>query len=93
MTKIYTTLGRKFNQKDLEEAQRMGSDIVSIISYDIVSVISSDIIIILCSDIVIILCSDIVRIGFVNPDDMLFLGMDLCFWIWTWLNTFNNIWQ
>ena len=30
MTKIYSTLGRKFNKKDLEEAQRMGLDIVSI---------------------------------------------------------------
>jgi myosin-7 len=29
MTKIYSTLGRKFNKKDLEEAQRMGLDIVS----------------------------------------------------------------
>ncbi|XP_069105456.1 myosin-VIIa-like isoform X1 [Argopecten irradians] len=27
MTKIYSTLGRKFNKKDLEEAQRMGLDI------------------------------------------------------------------
>ena len=38
MTKIYTTLGRKFNQKDLEEAQRMGSDIVSIPCSDIISI-------------------------------------------------------
>ena len=29
MTKIYSTLGRKFNKKDLEEAQRMGSELVS----------------------------------------------------------------
>ena len=27
MTKIYSTLGRKFNKKDLEEAQRMGSEL------------------------------------------------------------------
>ncbi|ESO02636.1 hypothetical protein HELRODRAFT_188784 [Helobdella robusta] len=27
MTKIFTTLGRKFNQRDIEEAQRMGTDI------------------------------------------------------------------
>jgi len=29
MSKIYATLGRKFSKKDLEEAQRMGEDIVS----------------------------------------------------------------
>jgi hypothetical protein len=29
MTKIYSTLGRKFNKKDLEEAQQMGYNIVS----------------------------------------------------------------
>lgn len=28
MTKIYSTLGRKFNKKDLEEAQRMGQELV-----------------------------------------------------------------
>ena len=28
MTKIYSTLGRKFNKKDLEEAQRMGTELV-----------------------------------------------------------------
>ena len=30
MTKIYSTLGRKFNKKDLEDAQRMGTELVSI---------------------------------------------------------------
>ena len=30
MTKIYSTLGRKFNKKDLEDAQRMGTDLVSV---------------------------------------------------------------
>src|SRR6218665_2433306 len=30
MTKIYSTLGRKFNKKDLEEAQRMGQELVRI---------------------------------------------------------------
>ena len=30
MSKIYATLGRKFSKKDLEEAQRMGEDIVSL---------------------------------------------------------------
>jgi len=29
MSKIYATLGRKFSKKDLEEAQRMGEDLVS----------------------------------------------------------------
>ncbi len=29
MTKIYSTLGRKFNKKDLEDAQRMGHELVS----------------------------------------------------------------
>ena len=29
MTKIYSTLGRKFNKKDLEDAQRMGTELVS----------------------------------------------------------------
>jgi len=29
MMKIYSTLGRKFNKKDLEEAQRMGQELVS----------------------------------------------------------------
>jgi len=29
MTKIYSTLGRKYSQKDLEEAQRLGEDIVN----------------------------------------------------------------
>ena len=29
MTKIYSTLGRKFNKKDLEEAQKMGMELVS----------------------------------------------------------------
>ena len=29
MTKIYSTLGRKFNKKDLEEAMRMGEEMVS----------------------------------------------------------------
>ena len=28
MVKIYSTLGRKFNKKDLEEAQRMGQELV-----------------------------------------------------------------
>ena len=28
MTKIYSTLGRKFNKKDLEEAMRMGEEMV-----------------------------------------------------------------
>jgi len=28
MSKIYATLGRKFSKKDLEEAQRMGEDLV-----------------------------------------------------------------
>ena len=28
MTKIYSTLGRKFNRKDLEDAQRMGQELV-----------------------------------------------------------------
>ena len=28
MTKIYSTLGRRFNKKDLEEAQRMGEELV-----------------------------------------------------------------
>ena len=28
MSKIYSTLGRKFNKKDLEEAQRMSEEIV-----------------------------------------------------------------
>jgi myosin-7 len=28
MTKIYSTLGRKFNKKDLEDAQRMGNELV-----------------------------------------------------------------
>lgn len=27
MTKIYSTLGRRFNKKDLEDAQRMGMDL------------------------------------------------------------------
>ena len=27
MTKIYSTLGRKFNKKDLEDAQRMGTEL------------------------------------------------------------------
>ena len=31
MTKIYSTLGRKFNKKDLEEAQRMGQELVSLV--------------------------------------------------------------
>ncbi len=30
MTKIYSTLGRKFNKKDLEDAQRMGTELVSL---------------------------------------------------------------
>ena len=30
MTKIYSTLGRKFNRKDLEDAQRMGQELVSL---------------------------------------------------------------
>ena len=29
MTKIYSTLGRKFNKKDLDEAMRMGEEMVS----------------------------------------------------------------
>ena len=29
MTKIYSTLGRKFNRKDLEDAQRMGQELVN----------------------------------------------------------------
>ena len=29
MTKIYSTLGRKFNKKDLEEAMRMGEEMVN----------------------------------------------------------------
>jgi hypothetical protein len=29
MSKIYSTLGRKFNKKDLEDAQRMSEEIVS----------------------------------------------------------------
>lgn len=29
MSKIYSTLGRKFNKKDLEEAQKMSEEIVS----------------------------------------------------------------
>lgn len=33
MSKIYATLGRKFSKKDLEEAQRMGDDIVSCFTY------------------------------------------------------------
>jgi len=34
MVKIYSTLGRKFNKKDLEEAQRMGQELVChLISY------------------------------------------------------------
>jgi hypothetical protein len=28
MSKIYSTLGRKFNKKDLEEAQKMSEEIV-----------------------------------------------------------------
>ena len=28
MTKIYSTLGRKFNRKDLEDAQKMGMELV-----------------------------------------------------------------
>jgi len=28
MVKIYSTLGRKFNKKDLEDAQRMGQELV-----------------------------------------------------------------
>ena len=28
LVKIYSTLGRKFNKKDLEEAQRMGQELV-----------------------------------------------------------------
>jgi len=28
MTRIYSTLGRKFNKKDLEDAQRMGEELV-----------------------------------------------------------------
>ena len=36
MSKIYATLGRKFSKKDLEEAQRMGEDIVRYF-YDIFS--------------------------------------------------------
>lgn len=28
MTKIYSTLGRKFNKKDLEEAMKMGEEMV-----------------------------------------------------------------
>lgn len=31
MTKIYSTLGRKYSQKDLEEAQRLGEDIVNML--------------------------------------------------------------
>ena len=30
MSKIYSTLGRKFNKKDLDDAQKMGSDLVSV---------------------------------------------------------------
>ena len=29
MTKIYSTLGRKFGRRDLEEAQKMGQELVS----------------------------------------------------------------
>lgn len=28
MAKIYSTLGRKFNKKDIEEAQKMGEELV-----------------------------------------------------------------
>ena len=28
MTKIYSTLGRKFNKKDLEDAKAMGAELV-----------------------------------------------------------------
>ena len=28
MTRIYSALGRKFNKKDLEDAQRMGEELV-----------------------------------------------------------------
>ena len=31
MSKIYSTLGRKFNKKDLEEAQKMSEEIVNFI--------------------------------------------------------------
>ena len=31
MTKIYSTLGRKFNKKDLDEAVRMGEEMVSLV--------------------------------------------------------------
>lgn len=34
MSKIYSTLGRKFNKKDLEEAQRMSEEIVSVVQDD-----------------------------------------------------------
>ena len=33
MSKIYSTLGRKFNKKDLEEAQRMSEEIVKNFQY------------------------------------------------------------
>lgn len=33
MSKIYSTLGRKFNKKDLEEAQKMSEEIVSAINF------------------------------------------------------------
>ena len=31
MNKIYSTLGRKFNKKDLEEAQRRGTELVRLV--------------------------------------------------------------
>ena len=34
MSKIYSTLGRKFNKKDLEEAMRLGEDLVSVVNIE-----------------------------------------------------------
>lgn len=35
MTKIYSTLGRRFNKKDIEDAMKMGEELVGISLYKI----------------------------------------------------------